>query len=91
MLTGAKGTFGLFITEHQCNTTYNLLVEYLNPAAFITMANKEDNPTFKEAMVSPDTISYGSQNMYTTTTASLRFKAETKESYSHIRRVGIQA
>ena len=59
MLTGAKGTFGLFIKEHQCsNTTYNSLVEYLNPASFITMVNNEDNPTFKEAMASPDTGGY---------------------------------
>jgi hypothetical protein len=53
-----KGTLGAFISNHQRNAPYDRLVDYLNPAAFITMANKEDNPTFKEAMTSPDAAGF---------------------------------
>ena len=37
------GTLGAFIVNHLKETSYNDLVEYLNPALFITLANKEDN------------------------------------------------
>ena len=53
-----KGTLGAFVSNHQRNTPYDNLIDYLNPAAFITMANKEDNPTFKEAMTSPDAAGF---------------------------------
>lgn len=48
------GTLGAFIVNHLKDTSYNDLVEYLNPALFITLANKEDNPTYAEAMAGPD-------------------------------------
>ena len=44
---------GAFIAEHQQNLTYDNLVEYLNSALLMTLANKEDNTTYKEAIVSP--------------------------------------
>ena len=54
LCTTTSTTMGSFITSHQSNISYGKLVEYLNPAIFATMANKEDNPTFAEAMASPD-------------------------------------
>ena len=51
------GTLGSFATEHQ-KESYDRLVEYLNPALFSTMAIKEDTPTFKEAMASPDAAGF---------------------------------
>ena len=42
------------MVEHLKNSGYRNLVDYLNPALFITLANKEDNPTYAEAMASPD-------------------------------------
>jgi len=51
------GTLGSFASEHQ-KSSYDRLVEYLNPALFMTMANKEDNPTLKEAMASPDAAGF---------------------------------
>ena len=54
VMSNTKGTIGSFLAEHRQNLSYGSLVEYLNPAAFITLANKEDNPTFKEAMASVD-------------------------------------
>ena len=45
---------GSFIAEHNQYLSYGNLVEYLNPALFMTMANKEDNPTYREAMCGPD-------------------------------------
>ena len=49
---------GAFIAEHQHNLTYDNLVEYLNPALLMTLANKEDNPTYKEAIVSPEAAGF---------------------------------
>ena len=47
-----------FLCELQHETTtygeHTRLVDYLNPALFITLANKEDHPTLKEAMNGPD-------------------------------------
>jgi hypothetical protein len=34
------------------------LVEYLNPALFMTVANQDDNPTLTEAMNSPDAAGF---------------------------------
>ena len=34
------------------------LLEYLNPALLITLANKEENSTFKEAMISPEAAGF---------------------------------
>ena len=34
------------------------LVNYLNPALLVTMANKEDNPTFMEAVNGPDAVDF---------------------------------
>ena len=58
LVNSAKGTLGSFAAEYQQNTTYDSLVNYLNPAAFATMANKEDNPTYKEALASPDATGF---------------------------------
>ena len=57
LCTKSHSALGSFIVEHQKNT-YDGLVNYLNPAAFITLANQEDNPTFKEAMVGPDAAGF---------------------------------
>ena len=45
---------GSFIAKHNQYLSYGNLVEYLNPALFMTMANKEDNPTYKDAICGPD-------------------------------------
>ena len=54
MCESTQSTLGAFAAEHCQSLSYGNLVEYLNPALFITMANKEDNPTYKEAMSGPD-------------------------------------
>ena len=58
LITQRYGTsyssLGSFISEHNQYLSCGNLVEYLNPALFITMANKEDNPTYQEAMYGPD-------------------------------------
>ena len=51
-------SLGAFIAEHQHNLSYDNQFEYLNPALLITFANKEDNPTFKEAMISPEAAGF---------------------------------
>jgi hypothetical protein len=51
-------SIGAFMTEHKKSLSYDNLVDYLNPALFITLANKEDNPTFKEAMCGPDAAGF---------------------------------
>jgi hypothetical protein len=53
-----KGTLAAFAVEHRKESIYNKVVEYLNPALLITLANKEDNPTFKEAMASIDAAGF---------------------------------
>jgi len=54
-------TLNAFACEVQKNITqengYKLL-EYFNPALLVTVANKEDNPTLKEAMNSPDAAGF---------------------------------
>jgi hypothetical protein len=45
---------GSFISEHHRYLSESNLVDYLNPAVLATMVNKDDNPTFKEAMAGPD-------------------------------------
>jgi len=54
-------TLDAFACELQKNITttrgYKLL-EYFNPALLVTVANKEDNPTLKEAMNSPDAAGF---------------------------------
>ena len=35
-----------------------LLVNYLNPALFVTLMNNDDNPTLSEAMNGPDSASF---------------------------------
>ena len=54
----APSTFGAFIAEHSQNLSYGNLVEYLNPALFIIVANKEDNPTYAKAMQGPDSAGF---------------------------------
>ena len=49
---------GSFIAEHQHNISLGYLVEYLNPALLITMANKEDTPTFMEAVTGPNAAGF---------------------------------
>jgi hypothetical protein len=51
-------SIGAFMAEHKKSLSYDNLVDYINPALFITMANKEDNPTFKEAMCGPDAAGF---------------------------------
>ena len=57
-LSTSYSSLGAFVAEHQQNLSYGNLVEYLNPALLITLANKEDNPTFKEAMISPEAAGF---------------------------------
>ena len=38
--------------------SYDNLVNYPNPALSITMANKDDNPTFLEAVTGPDAAGF---------------------------------
>jgi hypothetical protein len=52
--TIAHSTLGSFISEHRRFLSKSNLLDYLNPAAMAIMANKDDNPTFKEAMAGPD-------------------------------------
>jgi hypothetical protein len=52
--TNAHSTLGNFILEHRRYLSKSNLLDYLNPAAMATMANKDDNPTFNEAMAGPD-------------------------------------
>ena len=67
------GTIGSFASELQRSTSYDQLVEYLNPAAFITLANKEDNPTFQEAMTGPDAAGFiSAMEVEITTLSQLR-------------------
>ena len=56
--TTKLGTLGSFIAEHQQHLSYDNLVSYLNPALLITMANKDDNPTFNEAISGPDAAGF---------------------------------
>ena len=61
MLYTCKSSYsslGAFMTEHKKSLSYDNLVDYLNPALFITLANKDDNPTFKEAMCGPDAAGF---------------------------------
>ena len=56
--SSSYSSLGAFIAEHQHNLSYNILVEYLNQALLITLANKEDNPIFKETMISPEVAGF---------------------------------
>ena len=47
-----------FATEHKKNTLYDSLVDFLNPAILATLADKEDNPTYQEAMAGPDAAGF---------------------------------
>ena len=58
MCTVTVGTMGSFIADHSQNLLYQNLVEYLNPALFVTMANKEDHPTYAEALYGPDSCGF---------------------------------
>ena len=49
----AIGTMGASMADHSRNLSNSNLVEYLNPALFATMANKEDHPTYAEALYGP--------------------------------------
>jgi hypothetical protein len=54
-------TLDAFTCEIHKNITYengHQLLEYFNPALLITVANKEDNPTLKEAMNGPDAAGF---------------------------------
>ena len=46
------------MAEHQQNLAFGNLVNYLNPALLATLANKDNNPTFAEAMSSPEAAGY---------------------------------
>jgi hypothetical protein len=52
--SNAHSTLGNFISEHRRYLSKSNLLYYLNPAALITMANQEKNPTIKEAMTGQD-------------------------------------
>ena len=54
-------TLDAFVCEIHKNTIYekgHQLLEYYNPALLITVADKEDNPTLKEAMNGPDATGF---------------------------------
>jgi hypothetical protein len=55
-------TLGSFIVEHQQYLTTLLsgmqLVDYLNLALYMTVANQDDNPTLTEAMNGPDAAGF---------------------------------
>jgi hypothetical protein len=59
---GKLSTLGSLIVEHQQYLTTlpsgTQLVEYLNPAIYITVANQDDNPTLTEAMNGPDAAGF---------------------------------
>jgi Reverse transcriptase (RNA-dependent DNA polymerase) len=52
-----EGNFGAFLTEMQKETVGGYL-ECLNPALFITKANKEDNPTWEDTMNGPNAVGF---------------------------------
>jgi hypothetical protein len=57
VLTTGITTLDAFSCELRKNITYEngiKILEYFNPAMLITVINKEDNPTLKEAMNGPD-------------------------------------
>ena len=55
LCSSSHSALGAFAAEHnKFLSPYFNLVEYLNPALLITMANKADNPTYSEAMNGPD-------------------------------------
>jgi hypothetical protein len=56
--TNTHSSLGSFISEHRRYLSRSNLLDYLNPSALITMANKDDNPTFKEAMAGPDAAGF---------------------------------
>ena len=58
MCTVTTGTIGAFIVDHSQNLAYGNLVEYLNPALFATMANKEDHHTYSEALYRHDSSGF---------------------------------
>jgi hypothetical protein len=54
-------TLDAFVCEVNRNATYEnsqQLLEYFNPALLVTVADKEDNPTLKEAMNGPDAAGF---------------------------------
>jgi hypothetical protein len=54
-------TLDAFACELHKNTVYEngqQLLEYFNPALLVTVADKEDNPTLKEAMNGPDAAGF---------------------------------
>ena len=46
------------MADHSQNVLYENLVEYLKPALFATMGNKEDHPTYAEALYGPDSCGF---------------------------------
>ena len=46
------------MADHSRNLSNENLMEYLNPALFATMANKEDHPTYPEALYGPDSCDF---------------------------------
>ena len=54
-------TLDAFVSEVHKNTVYEKgqqMLEYFNPALLVTVADKEDNPTLKEAMNGPDAAGF---------------------------------
>ena len=58
MCTVTVVTTKAFIADHSWNLLYGDLLEYLNPVLFATMANKEDHPTYAEALYGPDSCGF---------------------------------
>ena len=54
----AHSTLAAFSAELNQKIDKQGYLDYLNPAIFATMANKEDNPTYKEAMASADAAGF---------------------------------
>ena len=46
------------MADHSRNLSYENLVEYLNPALFAKIANKEDHLTYAEALYGPDSCGF---------------------------------
>ena len=50
MCSVTVGTIGAFLADQSQNLSHKNLVEYLNPALFVTITDKKDHPTYAEAL-----------------------------------------
>ena len=63
-----------------------LLVNYLNPALFVTLMNNDDNPTLSEAMNGPDSAGFmvGMEKEIGTLIIMKAFVVVSKESWMNV-------